>query len=411
MNEFKNNDSEVIILSGVFADENEKEVERHAKIAVEYSANSFQKKLIKGFRALNLSPEVISAPFIGSFPNNCDIFRFNGFACNSEDITYVSFNNAWGYRNISRKNAVKKELKKYIKNSRAKNILIVSYSAHEPFAEAAAYAKQLDDRIKICLVIPDLPQYMNLSGSRSKLYDFVKRIDIKKFSKYSKYADSFVVLTEYMYSVLEIGSRPYMVAEGIADHIISESIKPESSDEFKYIVYTGKLYESFGIKNLVNAFLNMDDKSLRLVLCGSGDCGQFIEDASKRDSRIIFTGQVSPSKAEFWRNKASVLINPRGNTEEYVKYSFPSKTIEYLETGKPVVAYLLKGMPRIYSEFIYEIDESLNPVNAVSSAVNRALNDDKDNIKQKHKLFAEYSNNHLYYKNIVRSLLELNDMY
>ena len=46
-----------------------------------------------------------------------------------------------------------------------------------------------------------------------------------------------------------------------------------------------------------------------------------------------------PSAQSLWP------VNPRQNNEEFTKYSFPSKTMEYLASGVPVVAYKLDGIP------------------------------------------------------------------
>lgn len=58
--------------------------------------------------------------------------------------------------------------------------------------------------------------------------------------------------------------------------------------------------------------------------------------------------------------KATVLVNPRQNNEEFTKYSFPSKTMEYLSSGIPVVAYKLDGIPDEYDQYIqYVADDSI----------------------------------------------------
>ena len=36
-------------------------------------------------------------------------------------------------------------------------------------------------------------------------------------------------------------------------------------------------------------------------------------------------------------------------------YSFPSKTIEYLQTGKPFIGYKLDGIPDEYDKYIYYV--------------------------------------------------------
>ena len=54
------------------------------------------------------------------------------------------------------------------------------------------------------------------------------------------------------------------------------------------------------------------------------------------------------------------MVNPRQNNEEFTKYSFPSKTMEYLSSGIPVVAYKLDGIPDEYDQYIqYVADDSI----------------------------------------------------
>ena len=55
------------------------------------------------------------------------------------------------------------------------------------------------------------------------------------------------------------------------------------------------------------------------------------------------------------QQKATVLINPRNNDGEYTKYSFPSKTMEYMLSGKPVIMYKLDGVPDEYDSYLYYI--------------------------------------------------------
>ena len=48
-----------------------------------------------------------------------------------------------------------------------------------------------------------------------------------------------------------------------------------------------------------------------------------------------------------------MLINPRTSDGEYTKYSFPSKTIEYMLAGKPVIINRLPGIPPEYYDYVY----------------------------------------------------------
>lgn len=52
-----------------------------------------------------------------------------------------------------------------------------------------------------------------------------------------------------------------------------------------------------------------------------------------------------------------MLVNPRQNNEEFTKYSFPSKNMEYLLTGRPVIAYKLDGIPDEYDNYFYYVED------------------------------------------------------
>lgn len=391
----------VLIICGIFAEENQSEIIKNTKGYVEFSANIFQKKIIKGFKQNNIDIEVVSAPLIPSYPNKYNRMFFRGFKSKENDYKYVNFCNVWGFRNFSRAFSLKKAVKDIILSKNNKFDLILVYSAHEPFLEAAVYVKKLLPNSKICFIVPDLPQYMNLNSSKTKIYDFLKKIDIKRINKLIDNVDSFVILTEPMKEALNIGDRPYMVTEGIIDDIPSREIFNEKKySEIKSIVYTGKLNIQFGIKDLIDSFMRINNENIRLILCGDGDARNYVIEKAADDSRILYKGQVSTKEAEEIISKATVLVNPRPNVGEYTKYSFPSKTIEYIMSGNPVVAYMLDGMPKIYSQFVFPIE----PDKSLQSALENALNSDN---RQMYHNFCDYAEKQLSAKGIVKRIMSL----
>ncbi|WP_455265951.1 glycosyltransferase [Phascolarctobacterium sp.] len=343
---------DVLLLCGYFEPKYQEEINKKTKTWVENAANTFQQRLIKGLRKQPINLRVVSAPFIGPWPTAYNDVLFNGFEAgeSEEDITYVSFNNIWGYRNISRSEILKKAVKKFINESRALEKAIIVYCPHTPFLEAAVYGKKLDKSIHIHMVVPDLPQYMNLSKKAHPIYDFFKKIDIKKMNKYIEKVDSFTLLTEYMAEKLNVGRRPYIVVEGIVDDDIQIPVKKHYG---KAIAYAGKLVEAFGVKRLIDAFELIEDQEATLHICGGGELQSYIEKMAEKDKRIRYYGVVSAEKAREILQNADVLVNPRLNDDEYTRYSFPSKNIEYLLTGNKVVAYMLDGMPEEYKKYIF----------------------------------------------------------
>ncbi len=396
----------ILFLCGVFGEESYAEVIEHSRGGVEFSANILEERLICGFYGAGYDTDVISAPYIGAYPMRSDVFYFKGFSKDNGDYKYVKFNNVWGIRNFSRATAAKRALSDFISLKGEK--LIVIYGAHTPFLDAAAYAKKKDPSLKVCLYVPDLPQYMNLNASKSLVYTLAKKFDIRKMYGLMRYVDSFVLLTEQMKDMLPIADKPYFVAEGVLSDESYGTNEIKRDDCEKRVVYTGKLNEKFGVKALVDSFEYISDPDFRLILCGRGDCDRYAADASGRDGRIISLGQVSPDEAKQIQLGADVLVNPRPNVGEYTKYSFPSKTVEYLLTGKSVVSYMLDGMPGEYSNFIYEIKTEENPASVIARTITEAYRDSEENKIKKSRAFRAYAKTKLDAKKIAESIVSMN---
>ena len=393
---------DALLLCGYFEEAVEEEIIRKTRTWVENAANTFQKKVIAGIKTQKIALTIVSAPFIGAWPTSYDDRKFNGFEENtSGKIEYVHFNNIWGYRNISRTKSLKKAVDRFLQTSVDPCKSVIVYSPHTPLLEAAVYAKKLDPSIKICLVVPDLPQYMNLSKKAHPIYDFFKKIDIKHFMELNRQVDSYVLLTKYMAEPMQVGNRPYIIVEGIID---DEDKIPQEHPKGKVIAYAGKLNESFGVKNLVEAFEIIPDEDAVLEICGGGELKGYVEEMCRKDSRIHYKGMVPAHEAAEMLQRADVLVNPRQNDDEYTKYSFPSKIIEYLMTGNAVVAYMLDGMPEIYKNFIYAPKDS--SVEALAETM-KMLITQENNDKRRFADFCQYKNSKLKCSQVAEQIMRM----
>ena len=254
-------------------------------------------------------------------------------------------------------------MKPYIKNwilsNKNEQKVIIAYAMTSTFTKLLKYAKKIDQSAVTCLIVPDLPQYMDLSNHTNNLYKILKGVEIRIIRNNMKSIDCYVVLTHQMISKLE-KEKPYVVVEGISTDIFSDIIPPvDNREQNKTIVYTGGLNEKYGILELINAFQKLEGDDLKLIVCGSGDAEESIIKSSYVDNRIIFKGQLKRESVLLIQKSATILVNPRSNNEEYTKYSFPSKILEYMSSGTPVIAYMLDGIPKEYENYIYAVDDSI----------------------------------------------------
>lgn len=353
----------ILFLGGMYIEDNKNIFVKNSKRGIDIAADLFQWRLLNGLSD-NENVEkitVASVPFILPFPklNNLKKIRSYFEIINSKLSIYsLKFNNLVLYKNLSRYFSLRKfmtENKEIINES---DTLLV-YSLHTPLLKAALFAKKINPKIKLVVVVPDLPEYMDLNQRFIK--KAFKKIDSKLIYSIVTKFDGYILLTEQMKQKLNLGNKPSIIIEGIAMPTNNKHNSIEILDNnYTNIVYTGGISKEYGVIDLVNGFHQIKNENIRLIICGSGKDAGYIENLSQQDNRIVYLGQVDNTIAVQLQNHADILVNPRPNIGEYTKYSFPSKTIEYLAAGKILIANKLDGIPSEYDEYIYYIDKMNN---------------------------------------------------
>jgi glycosyltransferase involved in cell wall biosynthesis len=296
-------------------------------------------------------------PYIGSYPRRFKkLFYKSDISHLTENGTVyksIKFCNLSLYKNFSRFYFTYKEILTSIEHNLDKHILV--YAISTPFLKAALKAKKRYPNLKISLIIPDLPQFM--SENNNLFYRFLKNINNKIAYNYLKKIDGFVLLSEHMRELLPINEKPYVVVEGIyniEDENSNNTIKKDK--DVKQIFYSGTLAKRYGIMNLVDAFTNLKNKNYRLVICGDGDSKNELIAKMKEDNRIQYLGNLSRNEVLKLQRNSDLLVNPRSSEGIFTKYSFPSKTMEYLASATPTLIYRLPGIPNDYYDYCFTID-------------------------------------------------------
>ena len=319
---------------------------------VDYPANVFQGSLLKGLDEHISNLKVITSPVIKSpysqVKDLCNRGLFSHKMSGNQNDQYVGTLPIKGVQMVSELFRVYKAVNEELNNSNQKNSLII-YALHSPFLLVAALLrKKLSCS---CVVVPDLPEFM--TGESGILRRIAKKIDRGIINACLKKIDCFVLLSPYMKDVLPIENKPWTLMEGIYD-ISSKHEKNEKAGG-KVILYTGNLSKRYGIIELLNAFSRIDKDNYRLWICGSGNGEEDVVKYASMDHRIKFFGVVSHDEVLSLQQKATVLINPRSSSGEYTKYSFPSKTMEYLASGTPTIMCHLPAIPEEYNQYIFYI--------------------------------------------------------
>ena len=204
-------------------------------------------------------------------------------------------------------------------------------------------------------IVTDLPQYViNTDSLRGKLRCNLNLLLMKKFDKY-------ILLTKQMEEQINKKHRPQCIVEGVCNFQTIGNGDSQGKYKKKVCMYAGSLHKEYGIDMLIQAFIRADVENSELHIYGNGNYSREVEDICKKYSNILYFGQRGHEEILKEEKKAWLLINPRPTTAEYTKYSFPSKTLEYMASGTPVLMTCLPGMPKDYKEHVYLFeDESID---------------------------------------------------
>lgn len=239
-------------------------------------------------------------------------------------------------------------LKSFFKSLFMPRDTVVLYDA---LVVSAAYGAVMGAKLsgKGCVaILTDLPKYMPIAQDEKML-----RLNEKLIEK----ADGYVFLTEQMNEVLNRGEKPYVVLEGHVDIAMNAKEHLPFNDEKKKVLYAGTLKKIYGIKNLCESFAAVSNENEELHIYGDGDYAPELAELIVRHPNIVYHGNCLNEVVVEAELDSALLVNPRPTEGEYTRFSFPSKTLEYMVSGTPVLSARLQGIPAEYDEYLYYFDD------------------------------------------------------
>lgn len=337
-------------------DEYEK-ILRESRVKASAAPQAFETAFVKGLIENGVNADDIdflSFPMIASFPGS-KIIRWGAKKqklLNSYDVTWIPTVNIQGLKMISQAKSSKKLIKKWFEeNASVEEKCVLIYSIYRPVAQNV---------IKLCreygckcfTFVPDLPKhmYLNKNGIKARLANQY----VKKALAIQGDFDGYIYLTEAMQEEIA-PTKPYIIVEGIADDTCVPSSELGRND--RIIMYAGVISKRYGFQNLIRAF-SMLEGDYELHIYGYGDYVSELNDHAKNDSRIKYMGRHSRTEILKKEREAALLVNVRNPNDEFTKYSFPSKTMEYMLSGTPLLTTQLPGIPEIYFEYCLSIADN-----------------------------------------------------
>ena len=320
----------ILILTSAMKPSDFSEFSEKAKIKPNPSNQNFYYKLIKALSINNNVSVVSHRPLVkGMFTSN----SLEGSTIMDGNIKFYYSSNKVGkiYKLLKEKNVIIKNAKQAISDFLSKDFIVITDTLRLNLVKAALKIRK-SYNAKVIGMLTDNP--FNLSYSKPLVSNLL--------IKYGSQLDGYLSLTTGLVEIFN-KNLPSYIFEGL----VSEENEGRKDPIFNYFYFGGSLYERYGVKTLVDAFHKSDIKC-KLVIAGAGPLDSYIEKMAHDDYRILYLSQLSKEKNIAYMRNAIVNINPRPLSEKLDNESVPSKLLEYLSIGTPVMS---TKYPKVYSLF------------------------------------------------------------
>lgn len=365
----------------------------------------FFRLLIEGFATLDdINVEVVSA-----LPVSATTVAQKKFNYESEMITpnikyhYIPFVNGMFSRYIYLAWSAHKFSRRCMKNQTHEETYVI-VDAMVPIISIPCKKVAKRYGIKIGAIVTDIPSLATNMKEHNdikfkslclSLYQKIANSDLKSY-------DFYIPLTESINDVVNVNRQPYCIVEGLVD---SEDTETSVVHE-NYIMYAGVICEKYGVNNLVDAFISLDRNDVELRIYGDGSYVDELKNVCHNHSNVKYMGCLSAEEIVEYEKKALLLVNPRPTDEVFAKYSFPSKTMEYLLSGTAVVSTKLPGIPDEYFQYMYSFDDY--SIEGIKYKLNEILDLPKEQLvltgKRGHKFVIKNKSNVVIAKKIEKFL-------
>jgi glycosyltransferase involved in cell wall biosynthesis len=318
------------------------------------AGNKFQLNLIRNLQSrAGAHVQAFSMRPLAAYPGD-DVLAFGGRRTELAEVptTLLPFVNVRGIKESGLAAAFYAHLRRWAASVEAGPRALLVYNVFSALS-APVLAAARAWNIPAVAVVADLPfDVYRFRGARGLLERAELRAQLAALRRF----DGLVVLTPHTAHDHAPGV-PWMLMEGALPAAEAGALSgraapltPGRAPGERVVMYSGMLNEMNGIPLLLDAFDRLREPHWRLWVYGGGPLDGAVQAAARHDPRITFHPWGVVPEAEVLRRQrqAHVLVNPRPSSHRANRYSFPSKLLEYLASGTPVVSTAPPGVPAEY---------------------------------------------------------------
>jgi glycosyltransferase involved in cell wall biosynthesis len=281
---------------------------------------------------------LISFPPVTNFPEYPQIvFRTREFEADGSRGLLLGFVNLLVLKHVTRSFALRTRGLREARRSRPS--VVVVHGVHLPLLRFALLLKKKLG-VTAVVVLTDPPGVVRDGEGRIK--QWLRRVDAGRIQRELRRFDRALTVTQQLANDFAPGVTS-LTFPGFAPTLPHQVARGESSGFV--VAYAGGLSEEYGVGDLVRAVQSLPDANVRLEVFGSGALAPWIVEQVALDTRISFHGAVDRSALLARIAEADLLVNPRRLDFGGLRYSFPSKLLEYMGLGVPTLSTPMPTIP------------------------------------------------------------------
>jgi glycosyltransferase involved in cell wall biosynthesis len=239
-----------------------------------------------------------------------------------------------------------------LKNRRASERVVLAYNLTAPPAWPIALACRML-KMRFVPFIGDI--YVPGEVVKDTL---LRRIEFASQKSVLPEADGLLIANQAILDDFAPDRRALLV-EGGVDRAFLERFRQAKrlSDGCFRIVFAGQLSELNGVTLLLEALRLNRDPNLRATILGGGAYEADVRAAAEADPRIEFLGRVPHERVLVAYENADLVLNLRRTHFRTQRYVFPSKVVECLATGRPLLSTGTGHMQSEFGDFVFLLEE------------------------------------------------------
>ncbi len=227
-----------------------------------------------------------------------------------------------------------------VKNRLQNTDLVISYNVNYAWLNLPKVAKHYG--VKSVLILADYSDTDSFCSIKQKLYASLMKKAIRSY-------DVVVGLSSNVQAILKPKQKFILMEGGINEDFYQEfdHVQEMTRNEFR-VMYSGLLNNVTGVDQLIDVMDRVAERrrDIQLIISGKGDLEDNIREKTKTRPWLQYLGHLPYEQYIEELKKADLLVNPRNMSLPENRNNFPSKILDYLATGKPILSTKFAGWER-----------------------------------------------------------------